>query len=554
LTIPFGLNGASFVPSVVSIDGTYDYSVPPPASANPRAWTATSSSTGNGTAYASPSNYAFDVGRSVESLSGFVPNAASTATAALISNSEFAFGGPTATLEIHYKASHAVQGGNFSAQDFFVAVDFDPTMSNNFNESMFLPVSGSSTTFPAFGCPASNSTGFRITRTGGSGYLIADGVWRTFSASLPSSLPSHGFDMRLRMCISSVPGFSGFMSLDVASVAIVLRGSASSILQASVSRAAPEVSLNYLPEAAGMSSAGVQVNLTMSLLLQANSEIGWADGATFAGVLSSPRSLSINYSTAIQSAKISQLYCKGILVSSAVAKFANTAIINGVGVPTVSSPGSLFLAAPTAVASQIPFTVRLNSQPMRVIVLDQNKERVPNVNVVLVTDGVRIGPYVTNASGGVQLQVVPWSFTIDTVYQGVQVGSDDIVVGNQPSISVSSNLYRVSALVRDFRGGPVGDAEVVLTTGNYSLSGLTNGRGIYSFEAVANAVYNVTVSVGSESYFSGQLTATSNNAMVALSTSYLPPSIELLIVALIAIVPISGVATYYVARWLKRPK
>jgi hypothetical protein len=344
------------------------------------------------------------------------------------------------------------------------------------------------------------------------------------------------------------------MSLDVASVGIVLRGSASSILQASVSYAAPEVSLDYLPEAAGMSPAGAQVNLTLSLLLQANSEIGWADGATFAGVLSPPRSLSINYSSAIKSARLSQLYCEGILVSSAVAKFANMTIINGARAPTASSSGSLFLAAPSAVASQIPFTVHLKSQPTSVIVLDQDGERVPDVNVVLVTDGIRIGPYVTDASGSVQLQLVPWSFTIDTVYQGVPVGSDDVVVGSQPSISISSNLYKVSAQVRDFRSGPVGGAEVVLTTGNYSLSGLTNGRGIYSFEAVANAVYNVTVSVGSESYFSGQLTATSNNEVVALSTSYIPPSIELLIVALIAVVPTSGIVTYYVARWLKRPK
>lgn len=557
LTIPFALSGGSFVGGMTAITGSYSYSVPPAFSADPGAWTIASSSTGNGTAFASPDYYAFDLGKYVGRLSGYVPDGLSTVETSLRSLSYITYGGPSATLEIQYRASYSVRRGNFSAQDFFIAADIDPTMRNNYNESVFLPVAGSSTNMPTSGCQSSVSNFGSGTKEIWGTYLVGDNTWRTLSLSLPSNLPKQGFNVRIRSCISSLPGFSGIMQLDVLAAKVVLKGPASSIFQTSLSYASPVAVIVYLPQAAHLSSVGVRANLTLDLSLQANSRINWADGADFSGRISPPQSFSLNKSAILRAEALAPLHLEGVLVNSAVAGLAEMSSVNEIRVHDSPSSGSVFLhTANLSTGTPLTsYTVGLASRPVEVTVLDRNGHGVPGAQVFPTVEGTSIpGSYFTDTSGGVRLELVSWSFQIAASFQGNKVGSDSIDVGNQTSLSIGANVYSITASVLDSHNHPFAGAVITLTIGNYSISGETDSRGLYSFHAVGNGIYNATVSFGGQVYFSGSIGAAANNVVVVLATSYLPQTFQLIVVALAAIVPISGVVAYYVAKRLKKPR
>ncbi|MDA4123956.1 MAG: hypothetical protein OK438_00705 [Thaumarchaeota archaeon] len=558
LTVPFTLKGAALVPIMTAISGSFSYSVPPAPSVVPGAWSAASLSTGNGTAFASPSYYAFDLGANVGRLSGYVPNNSSSVTARLASKGFFAYGGPLVSLEIRYKASYSVNAGNFSQQNFYVAADLDPTLNSNFNESILVPVVGSSTTIGPFGCQL---PGLRppvvLNQRGGNNYLIGDNAWRTLTLSLPDNLPKQGFNVRIRSCVSSSPGFAGIMQLDIQSASILLRGPASSVLQASTSYASPRVVVDYLPEAAGLSSAGVVVNLTLALSLQAKSSISWADGADFTGLASAPRSFSLNRSSFLGSETLAMPHLQGVLVNSAIANRAVDSSVGGTSVQGSLALGSLFLPSPIlpTPSSPVPYRIGLGSKTVRVTVLDKNGVGVPGVVVVPQLEGTIIpGTYATDTSGSAQLKLVPWTFQMNATYLGNTVASEGIMVGSQSSLSINASIFSVTAAVVDSRNHPFVGAEIRLTLGNYTISGVTDSKGFFSFHAVGNAVYNTTVSFGDQSYFSGGVGVPNSNVVVVVSTSYLPPSFQLIILALAAAVPISGIAVYFIARRLKKPR
>jgi hypothetical protein len=143
---------------------------------------------------------------------------------------------------------------------------------------------------------------------------------------------------------------------------------------------------------------------------------------------------------------------------------------------------------------------------------------------------------------------------MNATYQGNPVGSSSISVGPQTSTIISANIYSVTASVVDSRNHPFAGASIAVTLGNYTVSGVTDNDGMFPFHAVGNAIYNATVTYGDQIYFSGPVGAQSNNAVIVLRTSYLAPTFQLIILALAAAVPISGVAAYLVARRLKKSR
>jgi hypothetical protein len=556
VTIPFGIGSRDLKPGASSVTGTYAYTFPLPPQDAPRSWVPYSLTGGNATAQASQQYYDFATGQTVSRLLADVPDKTSTSAASLGSVGGFTFGGTNDSLQVRYRASYSVLSGNFSSQSFFAAADFDPTLTGNYSQTIFLPVSGSSTVLTAE-CPTPGSNTRVITSAAPSEFLVGDGTWRTLSVGLPPSLPTSGFNVRVRLCVLSSSGFVGTMSLEVTAAGVVHRGSISRILQTTFSHTAPEVFLGYLPQAQPISGAGVKANLTISLVFQTKAPIGWVDGSTFGGLVSSPRAFTLNDSSLRRTATLSPPALVGILVNSGVSQLAQSGRINGAAVPASPDPGAVFLDGGGSFGpfSASPFEVALQGETMQVQVLDQDRSGVQGAVVVPSADGVNIPvTLVTDSSGGAKVQLVPWTYHFNATYQGAFVGTAGAQVGAVSSVSIPANIYQLTLVVKDNRGGIMPGAQVTLTIGNLTFTGTTNNQGRYPFEAVANAIYGLTVGIGSETYFSGQIGATANNAVVQVTTSYLPSSIQLAIAVLLAIIPVALIVAYFASRRLKRTR
>ena len=555
VVIPFGVGGASLIAGASTVSGTYAYSVPPAPQLNSNVWTSDSRSGGNGTAFASSSYYAFDIGESVERLSGVVPNANSNVTASLISTPGFAFRGTNAVLEVKYKASHSITSGNLSDQDLFVSADLDPTLTGNYSENIVLPVSGTSTTIPTSGCVTSGPTASPLEAVKPADVLIGDGTWRTLSISLPSSLNASGFNVMIRMCMSSSSGFAGSLDLEVASVGVVLQGQVSTVLQTTFSETSRELTIGYLPQASSVGSVGTVANLTISEVLLENASIGWQGGSSFSGTIAAPGAFTINGTSLAGLATIAPLHMDGVLVGSAVAGLVDSGKIGGLSGTVDPGPGVALLAGGSQAnaATGTPFTVGLAGETVDVAVLDQNGAGVPGVQITPIEDGRSLNfSDVTNASGVAPIQLVPWTFQFNATYQETAIGSASIQAGAPPSVTLSSNIYNLTLAIKDSRGGVLPGAQLTFSLGNYTFSGTTNSQGRYSFEGIAGSVYSLSVDVGGTDYFNGQIGATANNVLIEVNANYLPTTALLLIVGLLALVPLLVVLGYFVARRFRK--
>ena len=557
LVIPFGLGGGTLIPAASTVSGTYSYSVPPSPRLNSNVWTSSNSTTGNATAFASSSYYAFDIGQQAERLTADVPNANSSVTASVISVPGFAFRGSNAVLEVKYKASHGITSGALSDQDLFVSADLDPTLTDNFSESIVLPVSGSSTTIPSSGCDTTGPTAAEPETITPAALLIGDGTWRTLSLSLPSTLPAGGFNVEFRLCLSTSAGFTGTLDLEVASVGVFLSGQASTVLQTSFSDVSPELTIDYLPQALSMASVGTVANLTISEVFMMNASADWQDGATYSGAITAPLALTQNDTSLAEYSTIGSPGLDGVFVGSAVSSFAKSGSIGGVNETASPGPGVAMLGnrGLTNVSSGSQFTLGLSPETVDVAILDQNHVGVPGVQIVPIVNGVTLPvSATTNASGIAPVRLVPWAYQFNATYQGTGIGSAEIQAGAPPSVSLTANIYNLTLIVRDSRGGILPEARVTLSMGSYSLSGTTDSRGRFSFEGIEGALYNITVYVGGNSYSVGQRGATANNVTIDVTTAYLSTSQELLIVLLVAAVPVIVVVGYFVTRRIRRSK
>jgi len=555
VNIPLGFGGAQLVPGASSVSGTYTYSVPPSPAQDASAWTAATSSTGNSTAFASSEYYSFDEGQNVQRISGIVLNSSSTTTASLISTTGFAFRSSGAVLRVAYKASSTVSSGSLSSQDIFISADLDPTLSNNFTDHIVLPLSGSSNSIPSSGCPASGSVGTSYTQVVPAGVLIGDGTWRTISINLPAYLPSSGFDVMIRACLSTSQGFVGQLDLELASAAVILTGPASNFVMPSFSYSGPGLGIGLLPQATFLSSGVIGANLTMSLILQRNSSIGWENGFTFAGAVSAPSSITVNDSALAPSAIIGAPRFEGILVASAVSGFANSGSIDGTVGSVSATPGAALLLGGSAASpgNGGPFALGLQNETFQVKVVDANSAGVSGVEVVPSVDGITLpisAP--TNGLGEATLNLVPWTFQFNATYQGEEIGSSTNQDGLHPFATVSSDLYNITLVIKDNRGGDLVGAQLSLSLGNYTFSGTSGDQGRYSFEGISNSLYSLTVYVGPDTYFTGQVNSIANNAVIQVTTSYVTPYTQLLIVVLVAIIPVVVVAAFVLVRRLRR--
>ena len=295
--------------------------------------------------------------------------------------------------------------------------------------------------------------------------------------------------------------------------------------------------------------------MTVSLVFLMNSTVAWSDGKTFSGAIAAPSIVAMNDTSLGQYATVGPPVLGGVLIGSAASIFASTGEVNGTLQALSSGQGVALLNynGPAGIASGTPFSLSLTGESVSVTVLDQNNAGVPGVQVAPLEDGRSLPVTAPTGSAGVAtLQLVPWSFQFNATYQGQVVGTGAIQAGAQPAVTVTSDLYNLTLLVKDSRGGVLPDAQMALSLGGYNFTGTTDAQGEYTFEGIANALYSVTIYVGSSSYFAGQVSATANNAVIQVTTSYVTSSEQLLITALLALVPVVVVVGYFLTRRFRR--
>jgi hypothetical protein len=551
LVVPFGIGNAELIPEASSFSGTYIYSVPPTGLQNPQAWSSLSSTTGNATVYSSPQYYDFESGKVVERVALHTP-LQGTGSASLISAGAFALGGSSDVLKISYRASFSVSAGTLSSQYLFIAADLAPSGANNFTQTIYLPVTGSSASLSPGVCTPSGfppSVPSTVIQTVS---LVGDNTWRTTSVVLPSSLPNSGFDVRLRLCTSSSAGFSGDLNLELGAAGIVSRGPVARFLEGTWTSAPAEMSLGYLPQASEISPAGITANLTMNVLFQANSNVSWADGTTFAGEIAPPPDFRLTNSL---DAVLGNPELQGVIVGSSVGGYAKSGSVNGNIGSISASQGTAFLRpeVSTTVQTPIPFSVGLGGVTFDVTVLDQASIGVPGTTVTVFSDGVAVPISVaTNSMGIAQFVMVPSTYQFNATYQGTSVGSTTAQVGAQPSATIQADLYKVTILVLDSRGGKIPGAQIYLGVGNSTESGTTDSQGRYTFDGVANSIYPLTVGVGNASVFAGSIRASANDVLIEVTTTYVPSSTQLLVAALLGVSSVAIVVAFYFVSRMRR--
>jgi hypothetical protein len=347
------------------------------------------------------------------------------------------------------------------------------------------------------------------------------------------------------------------LDLEVASAGVVLSGPTSAVLRPTLSYTTPELNLGYLPQASLLAAGGTTANLTISFVAEKNASVAWQSGTSFSGSFVEPTTFTLNGTSLRQQATIGDPQFVGIAVGSSVSSVAQSALVDGSKAAVAPGPG-LALITPSLGAGTVgggPFVVGLKGEAYQVSVLDQDQAGVPGVKVFPIIDGKTLPTSsVTGNTGVAQLQLVPWTFQLNATYQDRNVGFVVDQSGAQPSTTISAELYNLTLAVKDSHGGALPGAQVFLYLGKYNFSGTTDALGRYNFEGVANSLYNVTVSFGAGIYFSGLVGTSSNNALIELTTTYLPPSTQLLAIGLIAVVPVVVIAAYLVARRLSRRK
>jgi hypothetical protein len=385
--------------------------------------------------------------------------------------------------------------------------------------------------------------------------LVGDNIWRTISIALPSSLPSGGFDVRLRLCMSTSVGFSGDLNLEVGSAGIVSKGPVTRFVEASWSTFPPAVALDYLPQASVISPAGMVTNLTITLVFQVKSNITWADGSTFAGLIPPAPTFTITDALLDRAAVLGNPQLIGILVGSSVSVFANSGSVNGVAASVSAGRGTALLTPKggTNTLAPIPFALGLRSQGIDVTLLDQAQVGVPGVQIAVSSDGVTLPiTATTNSLGTAHFDLVPWTFRFNATYQGNNVGYIDALVGAGSSATIQADLYRVNLVVLDNRGGTISGAQVYLAAGNSTLSGTTDDRGRFTFDGIANSIYTLTVGVGNQSVFTGGIGATANDILIQVTTTYVPPFTQLLVAILLSVSSVVIVVAFYFVRRMRR--
>jgi len=522
------LKSLSWVPESLSYNGLIYYDVPSPSfAASSSAWYTKTSFVGNASSYASSKYYSTVLGTFTGRVASwvFTPNA--TSSAMLLSNNYTVLNSLGTNLSLIYSADIASSGLSSKIPFAYLALDIDPTLKGNFTSTIVFPVAGSST--PANTTLASS--------------LIADGNWHRLSISLNNYVNYSTFEFRLRIVAYSPPGFVGQVELNFGAASISWYTGANGLLSASLGYTSPALIFSYKPLKFSPPPTGI-LSFNSSFLAAQQLNFTPSSGSSFSAITASPTgNVSLTPSSMIVYSSYSSMNPS---IYFNTTKVASLQLLS----PVLLIPHNEIPIRQAANVSLTAINLNFTGNQMKVVVLNSDKNPVPGASVLINPLGSSLQISLkTDSSGMAAIQLVPWTYLVNVYYQNYQLYSVFIGLDKPQTITINASIYNILVEAKTMGGKPLTNYPISVSTGNFTIQGMTDMNGVFSFPAVANAIYVVNLTQPDGSQVSQALRASMNNEVFSITTPYHSAQTQLLIetAAAVAII-IAALALYIFSR------
>lgn len=555
LALPMTIQGGRWFPESATLSGELSYFTPAPDfdPAYSGLWSASSKATGNATAAASAAFFSVQNSEYLGRISSTTSNSSGTAVSSLVSSRQVVLGNQPAEFNLTYRATFSV-GVNASAQAFFAAIDIDHTLAGVYDESLLLPVSGSSGNLA---CPQDASTSFSHPVVSTYRNLVANGSWITLPVPLGSASSALGFGFRIRFCASIGRGFVGSMELSVKRARVNVKTSTDGVVLPGLSEAVPMASLGLAPQ---MSSIPSNANMSgnLSFMLATDGTMAQQGGISFSTNPMAAPTVRLNGSAGSKGSFQLRTSVESVLVATSFASLGPTLYVGGsrvfgASVPRPSNdslfaPGEGLAGAWNNSKRSTIIGVTFAGYVLRVTVTDENGSPVRGANLTISYLLALANSNLTNHEGVASVQLVPWTYNMSVRYQGLVVATngDYSLVGNS-TLNLNATVIQTNLSVKNALGSPLGDVLVTAVGANGSapIQGVTDQSGRFSFQAPEGGIFHVTITSGGSTYFKGDIKAIANKGVIVITTSYYPETLWIGITVAVTAALIALVAAYY---------
>lgn len=527
-TVRLPIKSLGWIPESAKVSGLVNYTLPSLnfAQSPPGAWIPHVLTSGNASAYSSPHFYSTELGRYVGRVSTWVFNQTGSSTAALVSRNYSVFDSSKAELHITYVSNITLNSYNSTRPYAYMVLDVDTTSSGHYNESFIFPVSGS--LLPI------NSTSIAT--------LVADGSWHQVAINLSSIINSQNFEFRLRILSASSPGFLGQTDIEIDSAFVSWSAEAGKIISLSLNPSSPQVDAVYKPTPYLIPPSGL-LSLNISFLAVQQVNFTSATGNSFKAILASPVSNLTLEPYALIAFSGYSVYNPSLLIN-------DTEVPVSTGANMISASGPLFPLRQSKTQTSSTFNLTFTAPSLNIYVVDVNDKPLQGVAVNITT----IGPPLsisgkTDSSGAYSAQLLPWLYLVNAYYQGYQIFSGFVEFQSTQALRINASVYSVSILAVSESGAPLANIPVTVTTRNYSVSGMTNIYGRFTFPAVSNVIYLVSLTSPDGTQLTQAIRASMNNQIVSVTVNYKSPQSQLFVEGIVALIIVAvAVVLFYFSR------
>lgn len=529
--IPLQVSSGTLLPDTLTLGGMVSYTWPSPAFTGAAGvWSAVSSSSGNATAYASPSFWSVEQGGFLGRVASFNYDASSAAKSSLTSTKASIGRSSDARLSLSYKATLASLSGNPAGQELYAALLVYNGTDGPLNSILYFPAEGTS-----IGVTNSTSCGLAPPGTGSGpdafrglidGQLVADGSWRTLTVDLSSLLGSGGYSLQMLFCSSTSRGFVGQMDLQIASAAVGVTAPAQDVMSATVPGGGSSIGLDFVAGALP-ASAAVTVDLGVGFDVVSTVQMSQSSGASFASSIPEP--------TVTAHGSAVPLTAEGIVVYTQFAGLRPALSVNGTTMSGISAAGGVVTATRVSLGSAIvgdppastEIVLHLQAESLNVRVTDASGDPLSGATVNVLGGGAYRGFNGTTGSDGVlSFELMPWNYSINVISKGSPVYASAVDLSSNQTVQAQARVYRVTIEAKNILGAPLGSATVEVSGYGFSQT-LTMSGGSLDLLLPAGTPYQIAVSVAGDGVYKGTVTAATNGSIVVISTSYTQPLVEL---------------------------
>ena len=519
------LKNLNWIPESLSYHGLIYYNVPAPSfTAASSIWYTKTSFTGNASSYASSKYFSTVLGTYTGRVASWVFSPNATSSAMLLSNNYTVLNSLGTNLTLFYSADISASGLSSKLPYAYLALDINPTLKGNFTNTIIFPVTGSST--PANTTLASS--------------LIADGNWHRFTISLDNLVNSSTFEFRLRIVAYSPPGFVGQVELNFGTASVNWSTQANGLLSASLGYTSPTLTFNYKPLRFSPPPTGV-LSFNSSFLTLQQLNFTPSSGVSFSAIVASP---IVNITLLPNSMIVYSTYSSmnpSIFFNST--KVASVQLLS----PMALIPNNEIPIRQTENLSLTAVNLNFTGNQLKVVVLNSDKNPVQGASIQVNPIGYSLQISLrTDSSGSASIQLVPWTYLVNVYYQGHQLYSVFIGFDKPQILTVNASIYNIIVEAKTQGGKPLTNYPISISTGNFTLQGMTDLNGVFSFPAVANTIYVVNLTQPDGTQVSQALRASMNNEVFSIVTPYRSAQTQLLVEYATAVAIIIAALVLYI--------